>query len=94
MTRLRLLPSVSAKVSADIHGYWLAKRARMRKPLLRRYWALVSANDSNPHVVFRPRERAGYKLRKHRKNDMEAYRKVPPLATPFLAIPPSVAAPR
>eukprot|EP00624_Nannochloropsis_granulata_P003888 evm.model.NODE_2948_length_7831_cov_34.177883.2 len=82
--RLGMQPIGSNKtVIAEVWGYWAAKRARLKKPLLRRFWPVTSINDSNPHLVFRPREKEKYKLRKHRKNDGEAYRRLQLLRRDF-----------
>jgi len=72
------LPATSAarEVVADVYQYWLAKRRRFGKPVLRRFWPVTAPDDTNPHNVFRPREKERYKLRKHRKNDMESFRKM------------------
>lgn len=122
-------------VIAEVWGYWTAKRTRFKKPLLRRFWPVTSINDTNPHLVFRPREKERcvllwwlgnrgtgcallhpsfssihlslhpnpqspthqsitsqitipqnphrYKLRKHRKNDGEAYRRLELLRRDF-----------
>ncbi|CAM9378423.1 unnamed protein product [Discosporangium mesarthrocarpum] len=61
---------------AEVYKYWKDKRARNGKPLLRRFWPVTSPNDTDPHKVFRPREKERYKLRKHRKNDLESFRKL------------------
>ena len=73
-----LLPGTIAfsKLIAETHAYWLAKRLRLRKPLLRRFWPLTSDTDQNPHHTFRAHERQGYKLRRTRKNDVEAFKKM------------------
>jgi hypothetical protein len=63
-------------VAEDVYRYWMQKRTRLRKPLLRRFWPVTASNDTNPHMVFRPREKERYKLRKHRRNDMEALLKM------------------
>eukprot|EP00753_Platysulcus_tardus_P014591 PLAT4404.1.p1 GENE.PLAT4404.1~~PLAT4404.1.p1 ORF type:complete len:311 (+),score=140.79 PLAT4404.1:112-1044(+) len=67
---------LGSKLVAEVHAYWLQKRTRLSKPLLRRFWPATSSNDTNPHLVFRPREKERYKLRKHRKNDMESFEKL------------------
>ena len=82
--RLGMQPIGSNKtVIAEVYSYWCAKRARLKKPLLRRFWPVTSINDNNPHAVFRPREKERYKLRKHRKNDGEAYRRLQLLRRDF-----------
>ena len=65
-----------SKLIIDMHAYWLAKRLRLRKPLLRRFWPLTNDADQNPHHTFRAHERQGYKLRRTRKNDVEAFKKM------------------
>ena len=74
--KLSLYRSATNKVGVDVYGYWVKKRQQIKKPLMRRYWRPTSMNDTNPHAVFRPREKERYKLRKHRRNDMDAYRKM------------------
>ncbi|GMH60448.1 hypothetical protein TL16_g03053, partial [Triparma laevis f. inornata] len=59
-----------------VHQYWIQKRLKQKLPLLRRNWPSTSATDTNPHAVFRPREKEKYKLRRMRKNDLEAYKKL------------------
>ena len=59
------------------------KGRNLGKPLLRRFWPATSPTDSNPHCVFRPREKERYKLRKHRKNDVDAFRKLQQLRRDF-----------
>jgi enhancer of polycomb-like protein len=66
----------TSKQGTDVYNYWLAKRQKLKKPLCRRFWPPTAINDTNPHAVFRPREKERYKLRKHRKNDMEAFKKM------------------
>ena len=72
-----------AKVVSDIRQYWLSKRNKLKKPLLFRFWPQTAITDSNPHRVFRPREKERYKLRKHRKNDGEALHRLKQLKTDF-----------
>ncbi|CAK4147225.1 unnamed protein product [Aphanomyces euteiches] len=81
--KLQLVKSPCHKVSTDIYNYWVAKRQLLKRPLLRKYWPQTPLNDTNPHLVFRPREKERYKLRKHRKNDMEGLRKLQQLRNDF-----------
>lgn len=67
----------------EVYNYWVQKRSKLRKPLLRKYWPVTSTNDTNPHLVFRGREKEKYKLRKKRQNDMDAYRKMKQLRKDF-----------
>lgn len=70
----------------DVYQYWVSKRSKLKRPLLRRFWPVTSTEDSNPHLVFRPREKEKYKLRKKRQNDMDAYRKLHQLRQDFSQI--------
>jgi enhancer of polycomb-like protein len=56
-----------------VYNYWVQKRCKLKKPLLRNYWPVTSIHDTNPHMVFRPREKEKYKLRKKRQNDKDAF---------------------
>ena len=73
-------------VMNDVYQYWVSKRSKLKRPLLRRFWPVTSTEDSNPHLVFRPREKERYKLRKKRQNDMDAYRKLQQLKQDFSQI--------
>lgn len=64
------------RAMAEIYGYWTAKRTKLRKPLLRRFWPPTSSSDTNPHHTFRPHERTTYRPRRTRRNDNEVYRKM------------------
>jgi enhancer of polycomb-like protein len=67
----------------DVYNYWVQKRSKLKRPLLRRFWPVTSTEDTNPHLVFRPREKEKYKLRKKRQNDANAYRKMKQLRDDF-----------
>jgi len=73
-------------VMNDVYQYWVSKRSKLKRPLLRRFWPVTSTEDSNPHLVFRPREKEKYKLRKKRQNDMDAFRKLQQLKQDFSQI--------
>ena len=60
---------------AAVYKYWMSKRNQLSKPILRRYWPPTLAEDINPHMVFRPREKERYRLRKSRRNDPDALQK-------------------
>ncbi len=76
--------SINVKiVIKEVYDYWVNKRCRLRKPLLRKYWPVTATNDTNPHMVFRPREKEKYKLRKKRQNDVDAFNKMKQLRTDF-----------
>jgi enhancer of polycomb-like protein len=70
-------------VIQDVYTYWVQKRSKLKRPLLRRFWPVTACDDTNPHLVFRPREKEKYKLRKKRQNDMDAYRKMKQLRNDF-----------
>ncbi|KAL3940248.1 MAG: hypothetical protein SGBAC_005183 [Bacillariaceae sp.] len=70
-------------VVQDVFNYWVSKRSKLKRPLLRRFWPVTSSDDTNPHLVFRPREKEKYKLRKKRQNDMNTYRKMQLLKQDF-----------
>ncbi len=70
----------------EVYNYWVNKRSKLRKPLLRKYWPVTASNDTNPHMVFRPREKEKYKLRKKRQNDLESYKKMKQLRIDFTKI--------
>lgn len=70
-------------VLTDVYNYWVSKRSKLKRPLLRRFWPVTSSDDTNPHLVFRPREKEKYKLRKKRQDDMDAYRKLKQLKQDF-----------
>mmetsp|Transcript_36159 Transcript_36159/g.87454 ORF Transcript_36159/g.87454 Transcript_36159/m.87454 type:complete len:514 (+) Transcript_36159:5456-6997(+) len=67
----------------DVYNYWVSKRSKLKRPLLRRFWPVTASDDTNPHLVFRPREKEKYKLRKKRQNDMDTYRKMQLLKQDF-----------
>ena len=71
------------QVIHDVYNYWVQKRSKLKRPLLRRFWPVTSSDDTNPHLVFRPREKEKYKLRKKRQNDAHAYRKMKQLRDDF-----------
>jgi enhancer of polycomb-like protein len=70
-------------VVADVYNYWVHKRSKLKRPLLRRYWPVTSTDDTNPHLVFRPREKEKYKLRKTRRNDMLSFQKMKQMRQDF-----------
>lgn len=71
------------QVLNDMYTYWVNKRSKLKRPLLRRFWPVTSTDDTNPHLVFRPREKEKYKLRKKRQNDKDAYLKLKQLRNDF-----------
>lgn len=41
------------KLISEMYKYWVTKRDKWGKPLVRKYWPIVPATDTNPHLVFR-----------------------------------------
>lgn len=41
----------------DIYMLWKSKRNKLKKAVIRQYWPPTDVNDTNPHHVFRPREK-------------------------------------
>ena len=76
-------PVTLPTVIRQVYNYWVAKRSKLRKPLLRRYWPPTMASDQNPHQVFRQRDKEKRRLRKKRQNDIEAYKKMKQLKLDF-----------
>mmetsp|Transcript_15311 Transcript_15311/g.33081 ORF Transcript_15311/g.33081 Transcript_15311/m.33081 type:complete len:829 (+) Transcript_15311:165-2651(+) len=76
-------PVTLKQVISQVYTYWMQKRSKLKKPLLRRYWPVTSSTDLNPHMVFRPRDKEKRKLRKKRQNDIEAYNKMKMLKMDF-----------
>lgn len=54
---LLLVIMTNKQIVQEVYQYWVSKRQRYKKPLLRRFWPVTSINDTNPHLVFRPREK-------------------------------------
>jgi len=42
-------------VMTDVYYYWVSKRSKLKRPLIRRFWPVTSTDDTNPHLIFRPR---------------------------------------
>ncbi|RYG93996.1 hypothetical protein EON65_58120, partial [archaeon] len=72
------------RLSQKLYSYWLQKREKIGKSLVRRYWPLASASDSNPYATFRVRDRERYRLRRQqKKNDLDAFKKMQVLRKEF-----------
>ena len=72
----RVAPLRPAALAA-VYEYWVAKRARAGRPLLRRLRAPTAAADTNPYHVFRPREKAHRpQTRRRRENAADAVEKI------------------
>lgn len=76
-------PVTLPAVIHQVYNYWVAKRSKLKKPLLRRYCPPTAASDQNPHQVFRQRDKEKRRLRKKRQNYIEAYKKMKQLKMDF-----------
>lgn len=79
-------PVTIKTVLQDVYNYWVQKRSKLKRPLLRKFWPVTSTEDTNPHLVFRPREKEKYRLRKKRQNDLDAYQKLQQLRSDFASL--------
>ena len=52
IARAARISAQSPSFIAELHEYWISKRTRMKKPLLRAFWPLTSHDDANPHEPF------------------------------------------
>ena len=60
-----------------VYEYWVDKRKRVKKPILRRLQPPPAPNDTNPFNVFRPREKISRpQTRRRRENDVSSYDKL------------------
>ncbi|GMH45154.1 hypothetical protein BSKO_13111 [Bryopsis sp. KO-2023] len=60
-----------------VYQYWVSKRKRKKKPLLRRLQAPTQPADNNPFNVFRHREKIHRpQTRRRRENNTEAFNKM------------------
>lgn len=84
--KLGIIRSGTNKILEDVHTYWVSKRSKLRKPLVRKYWPITSSDDTNPNLTFRPREKERYRLRRKRGNDMESYEKLTRLHSDFMLV--------
>ncbi|KNC51288.1 uncharacterized protein AMSG_07295 [Thecamonas trahens ATCC 50062] len=81
LSAITLPPTVSEKTGSIIREYWMAKRVRLDKPLLRPFWPPPDHDNSDPHLAFRPLSRT-YSRRK-KPNDMTSYKKLCQLKKEF-----------
>ena len=83
----RGLPVAAKHVLNDVYTYWMQKRSKLKRPLIRRFWPVTSTEDTNPHLVFRPREKEKYKLRRKRNPmSMDTFRRMKRLRQDFETI--------
>ncbi len=60
----------------DLFDWWIVRRKKLGKPLLRRLWPATNPTDNNPHHTFRPHEKQWGRVRRTRRNDADAVRKL------------------
>ncbi|KAI8023991.1 hypothetical protein LOK49_LG03G03396 [Camellia lanceoleosa] len=74
-----LSSSVKYGVLQSIYNYWKEKRERWQKPILRRLQPPPPVHDTNPYIVFRPREKA-HRLHtrrmQRRENNVQSFEKL------------------
>mmetsp|Transcript_22142 Transcript_22142/g.48595 ORF Transcript_22142/g.48595 Transcript_22142/m.48595 type:complete len:454 (-) Transcript_22142:10-1371(-) len=71
------LTSTREAVCAAVYQYWVSKRAKWGKPLMRPYQMPPPVTDTNPFNVFRPREKISRpQTRRKRENDLVAFEKM------------------
>lgn len=62
---VKSIPGIPApvirSVLPEIHKYWLGKRERLHKSLVRKFWPVTPYSDTNPYNVFRPRDKEKYR---------------------------------
>mmetsp|Transcript_1358 Transcript_1358/g.1933 ORF Transcript_1358/g.1933 Transcript_1358/m.1933 type:complete len:430 (+) Transcript_1358:187-1476(+) len=69
--------AVREPVLQAVYEYWVAKRGRQGKPLVRDFQLPPPVTDTNPYNVFRPRERISRpQTRRKRENDPAAREKL------------------
>lgn len=62
---------------AAVYEFWLQKRAKLCRPLLRRLQAPTAVNNSDPYKVFRPRDRVHRpQTRRRRENNTDSLDKL------------------
>jgi enhancer of polycomb-like protein len=74
---LQKISGVRLAVCEAVYGYWLAKRKRRGRPIIRRLQAPTPISDQDPYHVFRAREKIrGPQTRRKKENDVKSYDKL------------------
>eukprot|EP00894_Picocystis_sp_ML_P002492 jgi/Pico_ML_1/53009/g3631.t1 len=64
-------------VNVAVYDYWVEKRKRKERPLMRRFQPPPPVTDANPYTVFRAREKIQRpQTRRKRENDVGSYEKM------------------
>jgi hypothetical protein len=74
---------LGGKHGAAVYEHWRKKREKLGKPLIRRFQPPTSIQDTSPHSTFRPREKEEKRIRRTRKNDKDAHKKLKNLQADF-----------
>lgn len=74
---------LAGKHGAAVYEHWRKKREKLGKPLIRRFQPPTSVQDTSPHSTFRPREKEEKRIRRTRKNDKDAHKKLKNLQADF-----------
>lgn len=67
---------LGGKVAIQVYEWWRKKREKLGKALVRRFQPATSVLDTSPHSTFRPREKEEKRIRRTRKNDKDAHKKL------------------
>lgn len=64
-------------IRVAVYEYWLAKRAKLGRPLLRKLQAPTPLNNQDPYKVFRPREKIHRpQTRRRRENNPDSFERL------------------
>lgn len=64
-------------VNTAVYEYWVEKRGRKERPLMRKFQPPPPVTDANPYTVFRAREKINRpQTRRKRENDVGSYEKM------------------
>jgi hypothetical protein len=67
-----------SRLVEDVHKYWIDRRNKLKKPLMRRFWSPTSLTDLDPNHCFRVVEGSARLATRActRKNDTESFNKL------------------
>jgi len=71
------------KQVTQVFDYWVKKRSKTGRALIRRFQPPTPISDMSPHSTFRPREKEEKRIRRTRKNDKDAHKKLKGLQADF-----------
>eukprot|EP01015_Nassula_variabilis_P032715 TRINITY_DN769_c0_g1_i1.p1 TRINITY_DN769_c0_g1~~TRINITY_DN769_c0_g1_i1.p1 ORF type:complete len:280 (+),score=35.76 TRINITY_DN769_c0_g1_i1:206-1045(+) len=68
--------NIPDQILNNLYKYWVDLRKQLKRPLIRKYWKCLPFDDTNPNIVFRPREKEKMKLRRSKTHVTDAYQKM------------------